>query len=73
MSWHSVGEFLAMGGFAPFVWGAYGVTFVLIAAEVWLLFRQSRELVYRLWRLQQLEIKPTSIKPASKADMESSA
>ena len=29
MQWHSVSEFLAMGGRGGFVWGAYG-TFVLL-------------------------------------------
>lgn len=34
MQWGSVSEFLHMGGYAPFVWGAYGVTAVLIAWEI---------------------------------------
>ena len=34
MNWHSSGEFLAMGGYGVYVWGAYGVTAVLMLAEV---------------------------------------
>ncbi|MCS7101234.1 MAG: heme exporter protein CcmD [Burkholderiaceae bacterium] len=34
MQWGSVSEFLQMGGYAPFVWGAYGVTAALIAWEI---------------------------------------
>jgi heme exporter protein D len=34
MNWGSVSEFLAMGGYGAFVWGSYGVTVVLIAAEI---------------------------------------
>jgi heme exporter protein D len=32
--WTSVGEFLAMGGYGVYVWGAYGVAAVAILAEV---------------------------------------
>jgi heme exporter protein D len=38
-----VKEFLAMGGYALYVWGAYGVTFALIALEIVLLMRRSRK------------------------------
>jgi len=34
MSWHSLGEFAAMGGYGAYVWGAFGVVFALMAAEV---------------------------------------
>ncbi|HWA11959.1 MAG TPA: heme exporter protein CcmD [Burkholderiales bacterium] len=40
--WQSFGDFLAMGGYAPFVWGAYGVTALLIALEIFLLVRGGR-------------------------------
>jgi heme exporter protein D len=36
-------EFFAMGGYAFFVWGAYGVTFALLAVEVFLLMKRKRE------------------------------
>ena len=36
-------EFFAMGGYAWYVWGSYGVTFVLLAVEVYLVWRRSRE------------------------------
>ena len=36
-------EFFAMGGYASYVWGAYGVTFVLLAIEVFLLMKRKRE------------------------------
>jgi heme exporter protein D len=34
MSWGSLSEFLAMGGYAPYVWGSYAVCAGLIAAEI---------------------------------------
>jgi heme exporter protein D len=33
MQWHSLSEFLAMGGRGGFVWGAYGTFAVLMLAE----------------------------------------
>ena len=36
-------DFFAMGGYAWYVWGSYAVTFVLLAIEVGLLLRRSRE------------------------------
>jgi heme exporter protein D len=40
MSWGSWGAFWAMGGYAWFVWGSYGVTIALIALEIgWVVAR----------------------------------
>jgi heme exporter protein D len=36
-------EFLAMGGYAWYVWGSYGVTFLLLLAEIVLLRNRSRQ------------------------------
>jgi len=36
-------EFLAMGGYAWYVWGSYGVTFAALALEIFLLRKRSRE------------------------------
>jgi heme exporter protein D len=44
MSWGSVSAFLAMGGYAGFVWGSYGVTAACIAFEVALLIARKRRL-----------------------------
>lgn len=44
MQWGSVSEFLAMGSYALYVWGAYVVTAVVIAAEVVTLVRRRRTL-----------------------------
>ena len=35
-------EFFAMGGYAWYVWGSYGVTFALLAAEMVLLARRTK-------------------------------
>ena len=37
MQWHSVSEFLAMGGYAFYVWGSFGITFGCMTIEMLLL------------------------------------
>ncbi|MFL6579493.1 MAG: heme exporter protein CcmD [Burkholderiales bacterium] len=44
MHWSSVGEFLAMGGYGLYVWGAYAVTALIIVAETIALIRRARTL-----------------------------
>jgi heme exporter protein D len=36
-------EFFAMGGYAWYVWGSYGVTLVCLALEVFLVTKRARE------------------------------
>ena len=35
--------FFHMGGYAFYVWGSYGVTFALLAIEVYVLLKRKRE------------------------------
>jgi heme exporter protein D len=42
MVWGSWDAFWAMGGYAAFVWGSYGVTVAALAAEIWLARRRRR-------------------------------
>ena len=42
MNWGGLDNFLAMGGYAFYVWGSYGVTALCIGAEIWLLARRAR-------------------------------
>lgn len=46
-------EFVAMGGYAGFVWGSYGVTALLLVTEVALLRRRRRTIVQRLSRISK--------------------
>lgn len=55
MQWQSMSDFLAMGGRGFYVWGSYGVSAVLILAELWLLRQRRRSTLARLYSLQQLE------------------
>jgi len=36
-------EFFAMGGYAWYVWGSYGVTFLLLFMEIVLLSKRSKK------------------------------
>ena len=36
-------EFFAMGGYAWYVWGSYGVTAAALALEIWFLWKRSSE------------------------------
>jgi len=43
-------EFLSMGGYARYVWGAYGVSLAVIVAMLWLTrrhFNLTREMLLR--------------------------
>ena len=37
MYWHSLQDFLHMGGYALYVWVSFAVTFGSMAIEIWLL------------------------------------
>ena len=47
MNWSSPAEFFAMGGYAFYVWGSYGVAAALIVAELWLLVTRRRTFLKR--------------------------
>lgn len=55
MNWGSVSAFFDMGGRGAFVWGAYGVTLLLVIVELWALSRRRKDTLRRLLRLQQLD------------------
>ena len=44
MQWASAAEFFAMGGKGLYVWGAYAMTALVIAAEIIALTRRGRTL-----------------------------
>ncbi|MBW8362947.1 MAG: heme exporter protein CcmD [Rhizobium sp.] len=53
MNWKSLGDFIAMGGYGFYVWGAYLVTAALITAEI-LMLRLRRRAVEKARRMQAL-------------------
>jgi heme exporter protein D len=50
MSWASLDDFLHMGGYGLYVWGAYGVTLAALAFEALSLALKERSTLARLQR-----------------------
>jgi heme exporter protein D len=50
MIWNSVGEFFAMGGYALYVWGSFGVTAVALVIEPILARKRRSDIVNSLRR-----------------------
>ena len=50
MQWHSAAEFFAMGGYALYVWGSFGLCAVALVAEPLLLRRRRHEIERSLKR-----------------------
>ena len=46
-NWSSWSEFFSMGGFGLYVWGSYGITLVLLAGEVLMLWKRKRNIARR--------------------------
>ena len=43
MNWGSLDNFLAMGGYALYVWGSYAMAVICIALEVFLLMNKNKK------------------------------
>ncbi len=50
MNWGSLDKFLAMGGYAFYVWGAYGMAAAILVVELWQLKVRRRRAVQELAR-----------------------
>ena len=48
-----IGEFLAMGGYAIYVWTSYTITLVIMMLNVIIPRRRERELIRKLSRRKQ--------------------
>ena len=48
--WDGIGDFVAMGGHAPYVWGSYGAVVLLLGLEAALLVRRRQRAWTRLAR-----------------------
>ena len=56
MNWGSAGEFFAMGGYAFYVWGSYGITALFLLLEIALLVFRKRTITQRLGRRIRMRI-----------------
>jgi heme exporter protein D len=59
MHWNSVGEFFAMGGYAFYVWGSFGLTAAVVVGET-LLLRSQRKNILRNLRSELLSERSVS-------------
>jgi len=50
MQWNSIGDFFAMGGYAFYVWGSFGVTAVALLIEPLLLKKRRSDVLRSLRR-----------------------
>jgi heme exporter protein D len=48
MQWNSASEFFAMGGYALYVWGSFGLTTLVMVVESLLIRRKRKELLVDL-------------------------
>lgn len=48
MQWNSISDFFAMGGYAFYVWGSFGLTAVVMVGEALLIRSQRAELIGQL-------------------------
>jgi heme exporter protein D len=48
MQWNSASEFFAMGGYAFYVWGSFGLTALVVVGETLLLRNQRRNILRSL-------------------------
>ncbi len=55
MQWNSASEFFAMGGYAFYVWGSFGVTALVMLGEMLTIRAQRAELIRQLRTEQQSE------------------
>ncbi|GAA3900221.1 hypothetical protein GCM10022228_08360 [Halomonas cibimaris] len=55
MAFTSFADFIAMGGHAPYVWSAWGVTLFLLLASVWHARLERRQLIKGLKRRDRRE------------------
>lgn len=55
MHWHTWNDFLNMGGYALYVWGSFGVTFIVVAWELLALQQRRRLALKQIRQIQLLE------------------
>ena len=60
LHWHSLHDFLAMGGYGLYVWPSFGLAALLMTVEPLLLARRRRRLLARLRHLAALQDKEAS-------------
>ena len=55
MNWNSPAEFFAMGGYALYVWGSFGVCALALLLEPWLVRQRRNNILQSLRRQAKAE------------------
>ncbi|MBS1190905.1 MAG: heme exporter protein [Rhodocyclaceae bacterium] len=58
--WNSFADFLAMGGYAGYVWGSFGATALILILEPLFIIRRRKETISRLKRQMRAELASSS-------------
>ena len=53
--WNSFADFIAMGGYAGYVWGSFGMTILIMGLEPIMAARHRRTVIARLQRQLRAE------------------
>jgi heme exporter protein D len=48
MQWLSVADFFHMGGYAFYVWGSFGISALVVIAEIWQVRAKRRDILRNL-------------------------
>ena len=48
-------EFFLMGGYAAYVWSSYGITLIVLIANIWAAYRRHAGMLVRVGREGRLE------------------
>ena len=48
MQWLSIEDFFNMGGYAFYVWGSFGITALVVVAEIWQVRAKRRDVLRNL-------------------------
>jgi len=62
--WNSFAEFMAMGGYAGYVWGSFGVTALIMAVEPIVVARNRKHTIARLKRQMRADARAEPRKSA---------
>lgn len=63
MQWLSVADFFHMGGYAFYVWGSFGISALVVIAEVWQVRAKRREILRNLLTETDSDTNSTSLNP----------
>jgi heme exporter protein D len=61
MQWLSIEDFFHMGGYAFYVWGSFGITALVVVAEIWQVRAKRHETLRNL--LNESDSHPNSTHP----------